>query len=452
MPYSLSRRKKLPSDLGNGVSDEASGYLWLIPDGGAVIARVGGAAALAGLRVNAYRVDQADVALPFHRVAARFYLSFHFRRKEFLHQHHIGQPLVVKAGSVDGRLRVHAEAHPVQNGKQGRGNDGRAAGGTRDEAELPIAKYDRGRHGAERPLAWRDGISFRLNQAKERIGYAGLRGEIVHFVVQKKTRRRGDVRTVAVVERGRAGHGISGRIHDGEVRRVRTFAEADDGIRRGAGVQSLVANVRVPGVHIVAGRGAMQINGAEQLSCVTRIGEPGDGYVGEIGISKIGRAIGKDAAHHFHNHVHALRVVPALQRDALQHVQSLNRRYTAGAWRRSGEHLPALAAGNITTVESFANLRLIMGEVVHRDQATRGRSRSPARYILPSFRKMWPLIENCWRPGRSSANSRTSFSLTGKPCSARRMAGCITSGSFMVPCVFRANARPATVPGTATER
>src|SRR5882672_9520143 len=183
MPYSLSRRKKLPSDLGNGVSDEASGYLWLIPDGGAVIARVGGAAALAGLRVNADGVDQADVALPLHRVAARFYLFFHFWRKEFLHQHHIGQPLVVKAGSVDGRLRVHAEAHPVQNGKQGRGNDGRAAGGTRDEAELPVA--------------WRDGISFRLNQAKERIGYAGLRGEIVHFVVQKKTRRRGDVRTVA---------------------------------------------------------------------------------------------------------------------------------------------------------------------------------------------------------------------------------------------------------------
>src|SRR5258706_14138823 len=115
MPYSLSRRKKLPSDLGNGVSDEASGYLWLIPDGGAVIARVGGAAALAGLRVNGDRVDQADVALPLHRVAARFYLFFHFCRKEFLHQHHIGQPLVVKSGSVNARMGVHAGAYSSQN-------------------------------------------------------------------------------------------------------------------------------------------------------------------------------------------------------------------------------------------------------------------------------------------------------------------------------------------------
>src|SRR6202021_2276830 len=73
------------SDLGSGVSDEASGSFWLVADGGTVVARVGSAAAFAGLGVNSDGVDQADVALAFHRVPARFHLLFLFRRKEFFH-------------------------------------------------------------------------------------------------------------------------------------------------------------------------------------------------------------------------------------------------------------------------------------------------------------------------------------------------------------------------------
>src|SRR5258705_13525787 len=112
MSYSLTRSKLCPSELGCRVSDEASGSSRLITDGGAVIARVGGAAALAGLGVDANGVDQADMPLALYRVAARFHLLFHFRRKQFFHEHHVRQPLVVEAGSVDGRLSVHSEAHP----------------------------------------------------------------------------------------------------------------------------------------------------------------------------------------------------------------------------------------------------------------------------------------------------------------------------------------------------
>jgi len=73
------------------------------------------------------------------------------------------------------------------------------------------------------------------------------------------------VRAVAIVERRGAGHGVSRRIHDREVRRVRAFAEADDGIRRGAGANSLVAHMGFPACTSLPGSGAMRINGGEKF-------------------------------------------------------------------------------------------------------------------------------------------------------------------------------------------
>jgi hypothetical protein len=50
-----------------------------------------------------------------------------------------------------------------------------------------------------------------------------------------------------------------------------------------------------------------------------------------------------------------------------------------------------------------------------------------------------------------AARSFASRSLTGKPFLARRIAGAITSASFIVPNFWSATAIPATVPGTPTE-
>ena len=120
-------------------------------------------------------------------------------------------------------------------------------------------------------------------------------------------------------------------------------------------------------MHLFARSGAIAIDGGEKLSRITRIGKPGDRNIAEIGIGQIRGAIGEAAAHHFQNHVHALRVVPALQWDTFEHIQSFDHGHPAGAWRRSRDDLPALAVGSVARAESFANLRLIVGEVVQGD-------------------------------------------------------------------------------------
>ena len=88
---------------------------WLIACGSTVIARIGGAATLAGLDVDADGVNQANVAAPFYLVASLLHLLFHFGRKQLFHCDLIWQPLVVETWGIDRRLRIHAEAHPVQN-------------------------------------------------------------------------------------------------------------------------------------------------------------------------------------------------------------------------------------------------------------------------------------------------------------------------------------------------
>src|SRR5260370_23862410 len=84
-------------------------------------------------------------------------------------------------------------------------------------------------------MAGGDGVGVGLDEAEQGVGDAGLRGEVVHFVVEQKTGGGGDVRAVAVVEGVGAGDGVALGVDDGEVRGVRAFAEADDGLGRGGG-------------------------------------------------------------------------------------------------------------------------------------------------------------------------------------------------------------------------
>src|SRR5690242_10613119 len=114
------------------------------------------------------------------------------------HQDAIGQPLMMKTRSVDSGLGVHAEAHPVENGEKDGGDDGGAAGRAGDEAEFAVAQENGGGHGTERTVAGSDGVGVGLNKTEEGIGYAGLGGEVVHFVVEEKAGAAGNVRAVTV--------------------------------------------------------------------------------------------------------------------------------------------------------------------------------------------------------------------------------------------------------------
>ena len=116
-----------------------------------------------------------------------------------------------RAGGIRG-----AEAHPVDYREHGGADDLRAARRAGDEAQLAIAQHNRGHHGTERTLARRDGVAFALHQP-EHIRLAGLRGEIVHLVVEQKSARRGDAGAVAVVDGVSVGDGVAVGVHHAEV-------------------------------------------------------------------------------------------------------------------------------------------------------------------------------------------------------------------------------------------
>src|SRR5712692_9288053 len=96
-----------------------------VSQGGAVIARIGGAQPLAGLRVDADGVHEAHVPVPpsfvpearslppaaLNFVAARTQRLLHAFRKFSFHADAIREPLLMESRRIDGRLRLHAEAH-----------------------------------------------------------------------------------------------------------------------------------------------------------------------------------------------------------------------------------------------------------------------------------------------------------------------------------------------------
>src|ERR1043166_3935884 len=165
---------------------------WLVSHGRAVVARVGSAQSFASLRINTYSVDEADVAAAASGVAHGVQTLFQGRGELYFHEDAVRHPLMMKAGCVDSGLSVHVEAHPVEDGEEHGGDDGGATGRAGDETEFAVAEKDGGGHGAERAVAGSDGVGVGLDEAKEGIGYAGLSGEVVHFVVEKETGAAGD--------------------------------------------------------------------------------------------------------------------------------------------------------------------------------------------------------------------------------------------------------------------
>src|SRR5260370_4936652 len=92
-----------------------------------------------------------------------------------------------------------------------------------------------------------NGVGFGLHQPEKRIGHPGLRGEVIHFIIQEKASGGSDVRTIAVVECVGAGDGVTGGIYAGKMSRVRAFAEACKRFPRGRGTRSDAASMRTAG-------------------------------------------------------------------------------------------------------------------------------------------------------------------------------------------------------------
>ncbi len=66
--------------------------------------------------------------------------------------------------------------------------------------------------------------------------------------------------------------------------------------------------------------------------------------------------------------MNAFHVVPAFQRNALQHVQRFDDGDTAGARRRRSQNFPRMTTVFVLRAQDLADLRLVLGEVVECDQ------------------------------------------------------------------------------------
>src|ERR1700745_2320449 len=133
---------------------------------GAPIARVCRAETLSGLPVNRDSIYQAHVFAQFgfitearRFIPAALYLVpasaqslLHAQGKFLFQADAVRQPLMMKARCIDGRLRLHAKAHPVENTQRRDENDAWPAGRAGDEAQLAIAQEYGGRHGTERAV------------------------------------------------------------------------------------------------------------------------------------------------------------------------------------------------------------------------------------------------------------------------------------------------------------
>ena len=89
-----------------------------------------------------------------------------------------------------------------------------------------------------------DGVGVGLHQFVKRIRRAGLRGEVVHFVVQQEPGGASYVRTVTVVQCVRAGDRVSCGVDHGEMRGVAPLCLARNEMRRSFRISGGAANVR----------------------------------------------------------------------------------------------------------------------------------------------------------------------------------------------------------------
>src|ERR1700687_3279275 len=112
----------------------------LVSHGSAVVARVGCAQPVAGRRINGDRIDDPQVSDAMSGVAARVQRALQAVWKSALEQNAIGEPLVMKTRGIDGGLRLHAEAHPIDYAQQRRGNNLWPARRARDETQFSVAE------------------------------------------------------------------------------------------------------------------------------------------------------------------------------------------------------------------------------------------------------------------------------------------------------------------------
>src|SRR5713226_546377 len=158
--------------------------------------------------------------------------------------------------------------------------------------------------------------------------------------------------------------------------RVRTFAEAYKSFRGDCGACSDAASVGIAGLDDFARRRVLRVHGCKNFPGVARISKAGDGNIRIVGIGEIGSAIRENATHHFSNHVNAFDVVPALKRNALQHVQCFDDGDTTGAGRRRSEDFPGMAIAIVFRAQNLADFRLVLGEIVE------GNETAEPRHIL----------------------------------------------------------------------
>ena len=126
--------------------------------------------------------------------------------------------------------------------------------------------------------------------------------------------------------------------------------------------------MRVAGFDGFARRCTLWVYCGENFLGVARISESSDGNVRVVGVGKVGRAVGKNAAHHFGDQVDAFDVVPAFERNALQHVQRFDNSDTTGAGRRRGEDFPGVAIVFVLRAQNLADFRLVLGQFVESNE------------------------------------------------------------------------------------
>src|SRR5260370_13648523 len=159
---------------------------------------------------------------------------------------------MMESWRVDRSLCVYSEAHPIDHAQKSRRNNHRASARPGDEAELAVAQQNGWRHGAERTVAGRNGVGFRLYEPVESVGSAGVHREVVHHVVEEKSCDASDVGAITIVQRIGAGDGVASGIDDGEMRGVVAFAEARDQLRSRCGIRGAATDVRRTGLDLFA--------------------------------------------------------------------------------------------------------------------------------------------------------------------------------------------------------
>src|SRR5713101_8413009 len=118
---------------------------------------------------------------------------------------------------------VHAEHEYVQDGLKYRIGDPSSTARAQDKARLSVPHDNRRGHRGKWTFARRDGVGFALDET-EHIRLAGLRGEIVHLVVQEEAGSLdGHTVSVTTIQGVSVGYSVAFAVHDREMRSLGGF-------------------------------------------------------------------------------------------------------------------------------------------------------------------------------------------------------------------------------------